>query len=201
MTTTMIVFDHPYGAQASENEPHNRSFSAALCKRIREIEEARGAQVDLADLAADAFDPVMSREDLANWRRGVPMNSQVEDYQRRMLAADRIVFVFPIWWELMPARTKGFIDKVYAKNVLYDQSPDGYEMTTHLKKGVEVVMVTTMGAPTMLYKTLFGKPAVKALERGMCRKTGISKFRWIPFSRVDKLSPEKREELLAKFSL
>ena len=25
----LIVFDHPYGIQASENEPHNRSSCAA----------------------------------------------------------------------------------------------------------------------------------------------------------------------------
>lgn len=200
MTTTMIIFDHPYGTQACNNEPHNRSFSAALCKRIVEAEQERGATVDIADLAADGFDPVMSREDLANWRKGVPMNAQVADYQQRMLAADRIVFVFPIWWELMPAATKGFIDKVYAKNVLYDQPKKG-KMTTKLKKNVEVVAVTTMGTPTPIYKLLFGKPAVKALEWGMCKKTGISKFRWIPFSGVDKLTLEQRQNLLAKLKL
>lgn len=201
MTKTMIVFDHPYGARAYNNEPHNRSFSAALCKRIADTERERGAAVDLADLAADGFDPAMSKEDLANWRKGVPMDAQVADYQRRMLAADRIVFVFPIWWELMPARTKGFLDKVYAKNLLYGQSSSGRPTQTQLKPGVEVFAVTVMGTPKPLYTFLFGKPAVKALQWGLCRKTGIRSFCWHPLSGVDKLSPEERQRLLERFEL
>lgn len=59
---TPIVLDHPYGAQASENEPHNRSLCAALCKRLRASEEEHGRTVDLIDLAADAFDPAMSHK-------------------------------------------------------------------------------------------------------------------------------------------
>lgn len=198
---TLIVFDHPYGAQAYRNEPHDRSFSAALCHRIIETERERGADVDVIDLAADGFDPVMSKADLANWRRGVPMNTQVADYQQRMLDADRIVFVFPVWWELMPARTKGFLDKVYAKNVLYTQSKDGRSMMTCLKPHVEVFAVTTMGTPNILYRLVFGKPAVKALGVGLCRKTGISKFQWRSFSSVDKMSLEERQKLLEGFKL
>ncbi len=201
MTKTMIVFDHPYGAQACNNESHNRSFSAALCKRITDTERERGATVDLADLDADGFDPAMSKEDLANWRKGVPMNAQVADYQRRMLEADRIVFVFPVWWELMPARTKGFLDKVYAKNLLYSQSEDGRSMKTRLKSNAEVFAVTTMGTPKALYGLVFGKPVVKALSVGLCRKTGIAKFHWHSFSGVDKMSLDERRKLLEGFKL
>ncbi len=198
---TLIVFDHPYTADASENEPHNRSFSAALCKQVRESETKNGNVVDLIDLAKDGFNPVMSKEDLANWRKGSSANEQVADYQQRMLEADRIVFIFPIWWELMPAATKGFIDKVYAKNILYTQSKDGVSMNTLLKPNVEVVAITTMGTPNLLYRLVFKKPVVKALGLGMCRKTGIKKFRWIPFSGVDKLSLEQRQKLIAGLSI
>ena len=38
----LIVFDHPYGTQASEDEPHNRSFCAALCKSVVNMLQARG---------------------------------------------------------------------------------------------------------------------------------------------------------------
>lgn len=41
----LIVFDHPYGTQASEDEPHNRSFCAALCKSVVNMLQARGEKV------------------------------------------------------------------------------------------------------------------------------------------------------------
>lgn len=198
---TVIIFDHPYTAKACENEPHNRSFSAAICKQICENETKRGAEVDLIDLAEEGFDPVMSKEDLAKWRKGEPMNPQVASYQKRMLEADRVFFIFPIWWTLMPAMTKGFIDKVYAKNILYSQTKGSSTMKTFMKENVEVFIITTMATPTFWYKLIFGKPVVKAMSLGWARSTGIKHIKWIPFSGVEKLSFEKRQKLLSDIKL
>lgn len=218
----LIVFDHPYGIQASENEPHNRSFCAALCKALRHSLQANGDTVDVIDLHADGFNSVMSAEELVQWRAGIPMNGQVADYQRRFMEADRVIFIFPIWWMLMPAMTKGFIDKVYTKNILYHQEPsvrgqqNGLKNTQgnhHQQQGkslsgmrtfvpdCEIVMMTVMGAPPFLYKLVFGQPVVKAIQKGLCWKTGIKKFRWIPYSGVDKMTPQQRQKLLGEVHL
>jgi putative NADPH-quinone reductase len=45
------------------------------------------------------------------------------EYQRRLLAADYLILVFPVWWESMPAGTKGFLDKVLTKGIVYKE-PD-----------------------------------------------------------------------------
>lgn len=197
----LIVFDHPYTANACNNVVHHRSFSAALCKAIAEKLEARGETVDLIDLHADGFDPVMSEQDLMMWRKGQPMNDQVRDYQKRLLAAKRIIFIFPVWWELMPAMTKGFLDKVYAKNILYTQEKGSFKMATTLNPETEIVVVTTMGTPKLLYKFVFDKPVIKALQRGLCAKTGIKHFKWLAYAKVDELTYEQRQELLAQVEI
>lgn len=79
--------------------PHNRSFTAAIAQRAIDAVRQEGHEVDVIDLHADGFNPVMTREDLVAWRTVHEMDPQVADYQRRMLAADRIVFVFPVWWD------------------------------------------------------------------------------------------------------
>lgn len=191
----LIVFDHPYGIQASENEVHNRSFCAALCKSVVGKLRARGEEVDIIDLIADGFNPVMSAQDLKSWRKGEPMDDQVADYQRRLKACDRVIFIFPIWWELMPAATKGFLDKVYAKDILYKSGEGRFGMQTVIPD-TEVVVLSTMETPTFAYKLLFGKPVVKALETSFKFKTGIKSFRWIPFSGMSKMSLEERQKLL-----
>lgn len=219
----LIVFDHPYGIQASENEPHNRSFCAALCKALRHSLQVNGDTVDVIDLHADGFNPVMSAEELVQWRSGIPMNNQVADYQRRFMEADRVIFIFPLWWMLMPAMTKGFIDKVYAKNILYqqetstsgqqDRSKSAQNNQQQQQQGktlssmrtfvpdCEIVMMTVMGVPSLLYKLVFGQPVVKAIQKGLCWKTGIKKFRWIPYSGVDKMTPQQRKKLLDEVHL
>jgi NAD(P)H dehydrogenase (quinone) len=65
----------------------------------------------------------MTREDLVAWRQGRAVDPLVLDYQLRLLAAGHLAFVFPVWWEAMPAATKGFLDRVLTKGVMYEELP------------------------------------------------------------------------------
>lgn len=121
----VIVFDHPYGASASGNIPHRRSFSAALLASVTSGLTAAGHTLDLVDLQADRFNPVTSAEDLAAWRQRDTRDPLVQDYQRRLMEADHLIFIFPIWWETMPALTKGFWIKCSSRaSFLTRLSPD-----------------------------------------------------------------------------
>lgn len=194
---TVIIFDHPYTSNASENVPHQRSFLAAIYKQVKtQLTEEKG-EVDLIDLHADHFDPVMSAQDLANWRRGVPIDDQIADYQARLLDADQIILMFPIWWEVMPAMTKGFLDKVYAKGCLYEAG----SMQTKLVKQPQIKVITTMSTPSWLYRWVFGAPLLKALFRGTFLKTRLFHFKWYGFSQVEKKSLVQRQEMIRKFKI
>ncbi|HBF74076.1 MAG TPA: NADPH:quinone reductase [Lactobacillus sp.] len=194
---TVIIFDHPYTSTASENVPHQRSFLAAIYKQVINQLKAENSEVDLIDLHADHFDPVMSAEDLSNWRRGVPINAQVEDYQNRLLDADQIILMFPIWWEVMPAMMKGFLDKVYAKGCLYQAG----SMQTKLVRQPKIKVITTMGTPSWIYRWVIGAPLLKALFRGTFLKTKLFHFKWYSFSQVEKKSLAQRQRLIQGFKL
>ena len=64
----MLILDHPYTIESAENVPHRRSFTAAVAAAAMRGARSAGHDVDLVDLVADGFDPVMSREDLIAWR-------------------------------------------------------------------------------------------------------------------------------------
>lgn len=194
---TVIIFDHPYTATAGDNVPHHRSFLAALLKQVTAQLHQENNAIDLIDLHADGFNPVMSADDLSNWRRGQPIDPQVADYQQRLLAADRIIFMFPVWWEVMPAMTKGFLDKVYAKGQLYQAD----NMQTKLTKQPQVVIITTMSTPNWAYHLLFGAPLAKLLFRGTFLKTRLWHFKWHNFAQVEKKSLAQRQQVLRTFKL
>src|ERR1700689_699368 len=120
----LVVLDHPYTIASAENGPHRRSFSAAVASAAIRGARAAGHEVDLIDLAADGFQPAMTRADLTAWRQGGVVDPLVADYQRRLLAASHLAFVFPVWWEAMPAATKGFLDRVLTKGVVYEELPN-----------------------------------------------------------------------------
>ena len=99
---TLIVFNHPY--EKSYCNSILNSVTAGLKKAQHEI--------DLIYLDKEDFNPVMTATDLQAFVKRKPVDTKVIEYKSRLEKADHLVFIFPIWWELMPALTKGFIDKV-----------------------------------------------------------------------------------------
>ncbi|HKH07357.1 MAG TPA: NAD(P)H-dependent oxidoreductase [Agromyces sp.] len=194
-----VVFDHPYTITSSENVPHRRSFSAAVAAAaIRGLERA-GHEVDLMDLIADGFDPVMRREDLLAWRLKEAVDPLALDYQRRLFLADHLIFVFPIWWEAMPAATKGFLDKVLTKGVTFseDLTAKGNPFTNLLTRLRGVSVLTVMTTPDKAYRWWFGNPVIKILFKGTFGKTGVKRLKWVNYDSVTSKTAEQRERMLA----
>lgn len=69
---TILIFDHPYTLAASHNQPHFRSYSAAVAQKVIDHLHQKNINVDIIDLHQDKFDPVMHAEDLNNWRTKDP---------------------------------------------------------------------------------------------------------------------------------
>ncbi|WP_438496580.1 NAD(P)H-dependent oxidoreductase [Paenibacillus sp. IHBB 3054] len=195
----LIVFDHPYGASASENIPHQRSYSAALLASFMRGLTTKDHEIDLIDLHKDGFNPVMSIEDLASWRQKTSNDPLVINYQQRLIAADHIIFIFPIWWEAMPALTKGFLDKVFAKGIVYEEIKPGRPFKCLLPNIKGVSLLTVMNTPDFFYRWIFGNPITKILFRGTFRKMGIRKnLHWYNYTGMSNRSLDERVKYLDK---
>jgi NAD(P)H dehydrogenase (quinone) len=192
----LLVFDHPYGLAASDNVPHKRSFTAAVAATaIRGLLQA-GHEVDVIDLHADGFNPVMTAADLAAWRGKTVVEEAALNYQQRLMAADHVVFAFPIWWESMPAMTKGFLDKVMTKGIVYSETKPGRPFKNGLKNLRGVTLMTVMATPDFLYRWLFGNPITKIIFRGTFRKIGVRNLEWMNFSNPTGKTPAQRTKIL-----
>jgi NAD(P)H dehydrogenase (quinone) len=196
----LVVLDHPYTIGSAENVPHQRSFSAAVAAAAIRGARSGGHEVDLIDLAADGFSPAMTRDDLADWRQGRVVDPLVADYQRRLLAAGHLAFVFPVWWEAMPAATKGFLDRVLTKGVMYEElaqargNPFRNRMTS--LGGVSVLSVMT--TPDKAYRWWYRDPLTKILFKGTFAKIGVKNLRWTNYASVTAKTPEQRAGMLAR---
>ncbi|AZZ60232.1 NAD(P)H-dependent oxidoreductase [Oenococcus sp. UCMA 16435] len=188
---TVIIFDHPYGISASHNQPHNRSYSAAIAQQAIDDLKADGNKVDIIDLQKDNFNPVMKKDDLLNWRTKNFVDQQSKNYFDRLQKADEIIFIFPIWWEMMPALTKGFIDKVFAKGQI--KKVDGHRMILPTKTKVRVL--TAIGTPKIIYKLHYGNPIGKMLKRGVFGKMGLKDFKIANFNAEDRNEKQRINDL------
>jgi NAD(P)H dehydrogenase (quinone) len=193
-----VVFDHPYTAASADNVPHKRSFSAAVAAAaIRGLNRA-GHEVDVIDLCADGFNPVMTREDLMAWRQHGTDDAQVLDYQSRIMKADHIAFVFPIWWEAMPAPTKGFLDKVLTKGIMFseDNSLRGNPFRNLMTRLKGVTLLTIMTTPDKAYRWWYRDPVTKIIFKGTFDKIGVKNLKWRNYASVTERTPEQRQAML-----
>ncbi|MFC4127489.1 NAD(P)H oxidoreductase [Nocardia rhizosphaerae] len=104
---------------------HHRadSLSAHIARRAVGRLTAAGYTVDLLDLHAENFDPRMTVADQPDWGdRDKRYSAEVEAHMGRLLAAEVVVAVFPIYWMSVPAIMKGWIDRVWNYGFAYGRS-------------------------------------------------------------------------------
>jgi NAD(P)H dehydrogenase (quinone) len=112
--------------------PVETSFVAALHRQAVDALRGRGHQVDDCDLNVEGFDPVMSRQERIDYHDKTVNRAPVAPYVERLLAAEALVLVFPVWNYGFPAILKGFVDKVFLPGVSFELAPDGsYTPTLH----------------------------------------------------------------------
>jgi len=184
----VIVFNHPYDG----------SFCNAILDAVTKGLEKANHEIDLIHLDKDNFNPVMTSADLKAFRDKMPVDPKVIEYDNRIKTADHLIFIFPIWWELMPALMKGFVDKVIFPGIAYDykDASNTYmkPLWTNLKG---VTMITTMNTPNWLYWALFGNAIKKAMMLGTFWKMGYKNRKWISFNEVKMVLQEKRTKWLS----
>lgn len=120
----LIVYAHP--------EP--TSFTGALKNTAVRALTAAGHDVEVSDLYGEGFNPVAGRHDFLAAADLARFHYQSEQLhasrtggfaadlvreQDRLLRADLLVFVFPLWWGGLPAIVKGWFDRVCAYGIAY----------------------------------------------------------------------------------
>lgn len=189
-----IVFNHPYEG----------SYCNAILQAVIKGLQKAGHEADLMHLDRDNFDPVMRSKDLSAFARAkkegeniyTDIDPQVLEYKRRLEQADHLVLIFPVWWELMPAMTKGFIDKVIFPGVSYDYAGNGLKMVSRFTRLKSTTVITTQNTPALLYRIFFGNALKYALLRGTFWKIGFPKRKWINLCMVKFVSDKKHEKWL-----
>ncbi|MFE5482462.1 NAD(P)H oxidoreductase [Streptomyces sp. NPDC056527] len=110
---TLLVLAHP----------RTDSLTAQVADLVHARLKDGGETVDVLDLYAEGFDPVLWPADEPDWEnREKTYSPEVHAHMDRVLAADDIVVVFPVWWMAPPAVLKGWIDRVWNYGFAYGRS-------------------------------------------------------------------------------
>ncbi|WP_328876870.1 NAD(P)H oxidoreductase [Streptomyces sp. NBC_00299] len=104
---------------------HHRtdSLTTHTARRAAVRLEAAGYRIDLLDLHAEGFDPRMNMSDQPDWgNREKAYSDEAHAHMQRILDADVVVAVFPVYWQNVPAILKGWIDRVWNYGFAYGRS-------------------------------------------------------------------------------
>jgi len=181
---TLIVYAHPWDGS------FNRSVLDTVVNAAKKVNN----QVEIIDLYKDGFNPAMSEKDLQLYSQGKFVDPLVGDYQNKIMQAEHLVFIFPIWWSVQPAILKGFIDKVFLNGWAFEYKgmlPKG--KIKHLK---QTTVINTMGAPLFIYRYLMRAPIVKSFIDGSLKFSGIKNIKWLALGRIADISDTKRKKWL-----
>ncbi|WP_439548255.1 NAD(P)H-dependent oxidoreductase [Falsiroseomonas sp.] len=178
------------------SHPRADSLNTALRDAARESLEAAGHVVEVRDLYAEGFDPVLSAEERGVYH-DVPDNcAAVADHVESLRAADALVLVYPTWWYGMPAMIKGWFDRVWAPGVAFKIGEGAIEpLLTNIKR---IAVVTTYGSPTWLLWYI-GRIDRKLMGRGIRRLCAKDcKVEWITLTRMDQRTRAECESFVAR---
>lgn len=138
--------------------------------------------VKILDLYSDEFDPVL-HFNRNKRRRDMHIDPDMESYRQQFLWANKIVFIYPIWWGRPPAMLMGYFDKLMATNFAYKDN--GGIMPEGLLKGKSIVCISTMKGPTS-YPLLFLNNAHKVLmKRAIFNYVGIKSVKFFEFGSME----------------
>ncbi|GMV46321.1 MAG: hypothetical protein AMXMBFR66_17190 [Pseudomonadota bacterium] len=150
--------------------PLPESFHAGIRAAALAALAQTGHEVDLLDLYAENFDPVLS-EDARRHYHDIPHNRfGLESQIDRLTRAEALVVQFPTWCFGMPAMLKGYCERLLMPGVAFDLSDPAHVKPT-LSNLRRIVGVVTYGRPWYMAKWM-GDPPRKMVTRYLRWFTG-----------------------------
>ena len=167
------------------------SYCEALGEAYLRGAQAGGHEAQAFVLGKMNFDPIL-RE---GYRRAQPLEPDLAHARDAFLAANHVVFIFPLWCGDMPAIMKGFIERLMQPDLLaINESGPGANWKVFKGKSARVIM--TMGMPGWFYRIYYGAHAMKLLRRNILHMTGIKPVRSTIYGMIASVSDDTRKEWL-----
>jgi len=183
----LVVYCHP------DEERFQWTIQSELTTRLR----ADGHDLQVLDLYAEGFDPVLDRE---AWRahrqdRGFDA-ADLAPHVAALLAAEGVVFICPTGRFGLPALLKGWLDRVWVEGVAFEKVPGSNRPRARLQHIRSITVVTTYGSSRRvnMLEGEAGRRLVRRWLRVLCHP--LARSRWIALYDMDRTTDAARTAFL-----
>jgi NAD(P)H dehydrogenase (quinone) len=115
--------------------------------------------------------------------------------QQAIVAAEHLVWAYPVWWGSVPALLKGALDRILLPGFAFKYHP-GKAIPEELLKGRTARLLVCMDTPPWYFRWVQGAPAHRMMRQTVLEFCGIKPVRISEFGPVLQSSPAQRERWL-----
>ncbi|MTB12682.1 MAG: flavodoxin family protein [Actinobacteria bacterium] len=164
--------DHPMNALVVYCHPVEGSFCSAMRDAAVRGLQAAGHTVDVIDLAASQFNPVMSTSEWQTYQQGSGQIPDGLEHDVELIkTAEIIVFVYPTWWGGLPAQLKGWLERVMLPGTAFVFN-DNNKVRPGLGNIKHIHIASTFGSP-WLYVRFVNDNGRRILARAFRLNTSL----------------------------
>lgn len=174
--------------------PRRDSLCGAMADAYREGAEQAGMEPRLLALGELDFDPDVRVDSPENQ----PLEPDLQRAQQWLDWAEHVVFVYPTWWGTMPARLKGFLDRLVMPGVAFRFYGPGATQWQGLWAGKSAQLITTMDTPPPVYRWLFHAPGTHAMRNATLGFCGVKPVRTLVVGPVRTSNDTRRKHWIER---
>lgn len=180
----LIIHGHP--------NPEN-TFCRSILKAYKHGALSSGHEVEVIDIGQIEFDINLK----FGYLKRVELEPCLLDAQEKIIWAKHIVIIHPVWWGGMPAKLKGFFDRVFLPGFAFEKREDSVWWDKLLiNKSARII--TTLDQPGWYYRLRYGRPGHRALKSMTLNFSGIEPVSSTVIGPLRGSSEKYRKNILAR---
>lgn len=159
MPKFLIIYAHPI------RQGHCGYFLEQIENKLKK----QKTDYELIDLYQLNYNPVLKNEELYSAGHK-EISKQNLDFQTKIKEANRLLFIYPTWWQNLPAILKGFLDRVFTGGFAFiykNRVPIG------LLKGKKAAAFSSSGGPGLYTRLFTGNSSIKVLLKHTLNFSGM----------------------------
>ncbi|MEC9398755.1 MAG: NAD(P)H-dependent oxidoreductase [Myxococcota bacterium] len=171
----LVITGHPNPNSLSDH------LASEYAARAREL----GASVEILRLSELEFDPILHH----GYAKIQPLEPDLVDAQRKIMAARHVVFVYPMWWVGAPALLRGFIERTFLPGWAFKYD-EGSAIPRKLLSGRSARVIMTMDAPGYWYRFIYRRAATHSFVQGILKFSGFARVKTTHIFGVREMAPD-----------
>ena len=173
--------------------PVKTSLGFGMADAYEKSAVENGAEIRRFNICDMDFDPVLHQ----GYNKIQELEKDLVDFQDACKWADHIVFVYPSWWSIMPAKMKGLFDRAFLPGFAFKFVGD---KLNPLLTGKTTRIINTIGShhPLLVYIGIGSR--LNALKYGILKACGLKIIATNVFGPTGSSSTEKRKKWLKKIA-